>query len=188
MPERRFHARVIRPIPGRIPTTLVDTMYPGKVFEFTPRTFVSLPVVCKLGDWTCICHRFDLRIDGRFEKWDHAGWALAICERLRRCYVKEFLKLDNPATDVTVSLCLKELGEIWLYKSKDGVARANMEADLDAIRSALKARIAAVPMSGRTDCMRQAALCPDDIVAIRCKQRDVTQLPFLNNLEKKFIA
>lgn len=81
-------------------------------------------------------------------------------------------------------------GEVWLFKSRDGVAQANMEADTGAIRATLETRIAAIPTSGRTDCMRQSALCPDDVVAIRCKQRDVTasQLPFLKTLQEKFIA
>lgn len=189
MPDLRSYAHIIRPIAGRTPTTLVDTIYPGKVFEFTRKTFVDLWIVCKLGSWTGMS-RFDLRIDGRFEKWDQIAWAVAIGERLQRSTSRRFLKLDNPSTDVEVSLPLKELGEVWFYKRKGGVARANMDADTGAIRAALEARIAAIPTSGRTDCMRQSALCPDDVVAIRCKQRDVTasQLPFLKTLQEKFIA
>lgn len=190
MPELRSYAHVIRPIPGRSPITLVDTIYPGKVLEFTNKTFVNLTVISQLDYWTGISHQLDLRIDGRFDKWDPTDWATAIGERLKSSSKSVFLKIGNPRTEVTVSLALNELSETWLYKRMNGVARANRAADIHAIRAAIVAGIAAVPTSGRTDCMRQSALCPDDVIAIRCKQRDVTahQLPFLKSLQEKFIA
>lgn len=189
MPELRTYARVIRTIPGRTPLTLVNTVYPGKIFEITRKTFVRLSVDCRGPLWTGIGSMFEVRIDGRFEHWDHTDWATAIGERLQRHIYRYVFNLNDPETEITVSLKLAELGEVWLYKARNGVAQSNEEADIDAIRAALHATIAAVPTSGRTDCMWQSALSPDGVIAIRCKQRDVSaaQLPFLRDLQAKFI-
>lgn len=173
LPESGYQYRTVFPIDDQLPVVLRDLIYPDRLFEFTSRVFLYLAARTKNG---LVSRVFDfrVRIDKNYAGWDQAHWRAAIESSLHDTEDMDLgLHLDvvKPAGTTTVSLRTMAREDILLWRREDGIIDDTIEIDPERLREEIRRKIASVPDSGRTDCLRQAALSADSAVEIKCRRR-----------------
>lgn len=173
LPASEYKYRTCFPIDDQRPVILRDLVYPDRLFEFTSRVFLYLDIDTKRG-LVSGGIRPRVRIDEHYIGWDEADWRAVIESILHNTedtHLGWYLDLADPATTVTVSLRTMAREDILLWRREGGIVDDTIEIDPERLRDEIRRKIASVPDSGRTDCLRQAALSSDGRLEIKCKPR-----------------
>ncbi|WP_142627979.1 hypothetical protein [Rhizobium sp. P007] len=171
--EDVYGYRTVFPIDEQLPVVLRDLVYPDRLFECTSRVFLYLDIHTKRG-LVSGGIRPRIRIDENYIGWKVADWHAVIESTLHEMedtYLGWRLDLTDPATTVTVSLRTMAREDILLWRREGGIVDDTIEIDPERLRDEIRRKIASVPDSGRTDCLRQAALSSDSRLEIKCKPR-----------------
>lgn len=168
--------RTVFPIDDQLPVVLRDLCYPDRLFELTSKVILLLDIKTQNGLDSELAELAELgvRVDEDYLRWDAADWRAIIESAIRRAEDTHsgcHSDLDSPATTVAVSLATTWGQDILLWRRTEGVVEDNIAIDMKRLRTEICHQIASVPGSGRTNCLRQAAVSADGNIEIKCKKR-----------------
>lgn len=164
-------------IDNRQPAILRDLIYPDRLFEFTSKIFLSLSVRVETGMYS---RGFSIRvrIADNFAQWDQSDWRRVIENALRNAGEIDLGEQAGGSGSPTTLVSLRTAAPagLLLWRHERGIVDEGVKIDTTRLKNEIRRRIESVPESGRTDCMRQAALSEDHAIEIKCRSRKLHPL------------
>ncbi|KQQ72430.1 hypothetical protein ASF70_12940 [Rhizobium sp. Leaf321] len=149
---------------------LFDTDYPDSFFVMTHRQ--SLIVYIRINDATKnigASGSLRVRIDHPFfEDWTAEDWSNRIETAASKSEFCRYVGYSSPTAEIEVVLRDGE-DHITLMRRTAG-QRIPVEVDIDKVHDAIYRKIRSVPVSGKSNTCRQAAVSDDYMLEIKCKR------------------